>query len=141
MFFDILPSSRRFVLHLKNLHEYIQLEKSCTTLNSGRYFFNRYTYLLQACPAGKSVAAKTDVIQWRGAAAQSFEYKETHGHFPLWIKSMYCGMPGYQIAMEPPNPIAINILHFVCILFLSKPLSFFFLLCISFLFFKPGFKN
>ena len=29
-----------------------------------------------------------------------FDYKEKHGHFPLWNTNVFSGMPNYQIAME-----------------------------------------
>ena len=46
------------------------------------------------------VLSQEDVVQWQGMARNSFEYKKTHGHFPLWTNSMFSGMPAYQIAMD-----------------------------------------
>ena len=46
------------------------------------------------------VMKQYDIAHWKGAVQQSFEYKEKHGHFPLWAVSMYSGMPAYQISME-----------------------------------------
>jgi hypothetical protein len=80
------------------------------------------------------VLQQSDVQQWKGIAESSFKYKETHGHFPLWVNSSFGGMPGYQIAMDSSNPISPAYLHSLFTLFLPAPISFFFLLCISFYF-------
>ncbi|HNP24063.1 MAG TPA: YfhO family protein [Panacibacter sp.] len=80
------------------------------------------------------VLQQSDVIHWKGMAESSFKYKETHGHFPLWVNSMFGGMPGYQIAMDSSNPISIAYLNPLFNLFLPGPFSYFFLLCISFYF-------
>ena len=47
-----------------------------------------------------TVLKQGDIVGWQGMSHQSFEYKEKHGHFPLWTTNMFGGMPGYQIAME-----------------------------------------
>jgi Bacterial membrane protein YfhO len=80
------------------------------------------------------VLQQTDVQQWKGMAESSFKYKETHGHFPLWVNSLFAGMPGFQIAMDSSNPISPGYLHSLFTLFLPAPFSFFFLLCVSFYF-------
>ena len=49
------------------------------------------------------VLFQEDVLQWQGMARNSFQYKENHGHFPLWTNSMFSGMPAYQIAMDPQS--------------------------------------
>ncbi|HRI19298.1 MAG TPA: YfhO family protein [Panacibacter sp.] len=97
--------------------------------------------LLYCRPAleGK-VLQQSDMLHWKGAAQSSFEYKETHGDYPLWVNSLFGGMPGYTIAMAGYNPIAIGYLHYVCTLFLPAPFSYFFLLCISFYFLTQVFK-
>ena len=38
-----------------------------------------------------------DIIQFRGAAQESIEYKERTGENTLWTNSMFGGMPTYQI--------------------------------------------
>jgi len=73
-------------------------------------------------------------------AQNSFKYKETHGHFPLWTNSLFSGMPAYQIAMDPGNPFNLIYLHKVFSLFLLKPVIFFFLLCIGFYFLSQVYK-
>src|SRR4030095_13836166 len=80
------------------------------------------------------VLQQSDVIHWKGMAQNSFKYKETHGHYPLWTNGMFSGMPAYQIAMDPHNPFNLFYLHNLFTLFLGKPFSFFFLLCICFYF-------
>lgn len=59
---------------------------------------------------GKMVQ-QSDVIQWRAMAQQSFEFKEKNGHFPKWTNSMMSGMPTFQIALEPKEPVRIHLLH------------------------------
>jgi len=80
------------------------------------------------------VLQQSDVTQWKGMAQNLFEYKETHGNFPLWTNSMFGGMPAYQIALEASNPVSPVVLHQFFMLFLPKPISYFFLLCVSFYF-------
>jgi len=80
------------------------------------------------------VVNQQDLAHWHGMAQSSFKYKETHGHFPLWVNSMFGGMPGYQIAMDADNSVSLAYLHGVFTLFLPAPISYFFLLCISFYF-------
>lgn len=71
-----------------------------------------------------------DNVGWKGMAQNSFEYKEKHGHFPLWNPNLFSGMPNYQVAMEGksvlPNLIKIFSLG------LPKPINFFYLACICF---------
>lgn len=80
------------------------------------------------------VLQQSDVIQWRAMAKNSFDYKETHGHFPLWTNGMFSGMPAYQIAMEPKVPVSPNWSYWILTLGLPKPISYFFLACICFYF-------
>ena len=80
------------------------------------------------------VLFQEDVLQWQGMAQNSFQYKTTHGHFPLWSNGMFSGMPAYQIAMDgqPVNITAIS--YKLLTLGLPKPVSFFFLACACFYF-------
>ncbi len=74
-----------------------------------------------------------DVAGWQGMSNQSYEYKKIHGHVPLWVTSMFSGMPAYQIAIEG----SFHPLHYIdksIQLWLPKPLNFFFLACICFYF-------
>ncbi len=80
------------------------------------------------------VLFQEDVLQWQGMARNSFQYKENHGHFPLWSNSMFSGMPAYQIAMDPRSVSIPELFSGVLTLFLKKPASFFFLACICFYF-------
>ncbi|WP_153798743.1 YfhO family protein [Foetidibacter luteolus] len=80
------------------------------------------------------VVNQADLSHWKGMAQSSFKYKETHGHFPLWVNSMFGGMPGYQIAMDVDDPVNLGYLHYLFTLFLPQPISFFFLLCTCFYF-------
>ncbi|CAF4659463.1 unnamed protein product, partial [Rotaria sp. Silwood1] len=80
------------------------------------------------------VLQQDDTSQWRAMAQSSFKFKETHGHFPLWTNSMFCGMPAYQIAMDLENVFSTEPLNKIVTLGLPKPASFFFLACICFYF-------
>lgn len=80
------------------------------------------------------VLQQTDVLHWKGMAQGSFEFKEQHGHFPLWTNTLFGGMPSYQVAMEAPNPVSLMYIHKVLTLFLPSPFCFFFLMCLSFYF-------
>jgi hypothetical protein len=84
----------------------------------------------QPATRGK-VLQQSDVMYWRAMAQQSFEYKETHGHFPLWTNSMFCGMPAYFIAMDADNPVSLTNVHSAYMSIFPKPVCFFFLLCLS----------
>ena len=86
------------------------------------------------------VLQQSDVIHWKGMAQDLFKYKETHGHFPLWNNNLFGGMPAYQVAMESSNPLSPGIFHSLFTLNLPKPISFFFLLCISFYFLSQVLK-
>ncbi|MEP6465046.1 MAG: YfhO family protein [Parafilimonas sp.] len=86
------------------------------------------------------VLQQGDIIHWKGMAQNSFKYKETHGHFPLWTNGMFGGMPAYQIAMDPQNPFNLIYIHKVFSLFLGKPFQFFFLLCLGFYFLSQVYK-
>ena len=80
------------------------------------------------------VLFQSDVTQWKAMAQNSFEYKEKHGHFPLWTNGMFSGMPAYQIALEPEVATSPSWFYGIFSLFLPKPISFFFLACVCFYF-------
>ena len=80
------------------------------------------------------VLMQEDVMQWRAMAQNSFQYRELHGHFPLWSNGMFSGMPAFQIAMDGRSVNLPSFAYNVLTLWLAKPLSFFFLACISFYF-------
>src|SRR4051812_42387811 len=76
------------------------------------------------------VLQQTDVVHWRGMAQNSFEYKEAHGHFPLWNTHLFSGMPNYHVAME--NKSFLIDFNKIISLGLPKPISFFFVACVAF---------
>jgi hypothetical protein len=80
------------------------------------------------------VLQQDDTTQWKAMAQSSFEFKEKHGHFPLWTNSMFCGMPAYQIALTAENPFTIYPLSNILSLWLPNPAHFFFIACICFYF-------
>ncbi|MBS1606457.1 MAG: hypothetical protein JST42_27615, partial [Bacteroidetes bacterium] len=77
------------------------------------------------------VVNQSDMLQYKGMAQQSMEYKEKHGHFPLWTESAFGGMPAYTIAMDNP---AVHLGPVVSIISLGlpQPINFFFVACICF---------
>lgn len=77
---------------------------------------------------------QSDMTGWHGMSHQSFEYKEQHGHFPLWLTNMFSGMPAFQVAIEGAwNPLIY--IDRMIQLWLPQPINFFFLACIGFYFF------
>jgi hypothetical protein len=80
------------------------------------------------------VVQQGDVIQWRAMAQQSFEFKEKHGHFPKWTNSMMGGMPTYQIALGPKEPMNIRLDYVQDILTLGfpKPVFYLFIMALCF---------
>ena len=79
------------------------------------------------------VMKQSDVAGWQGMSHQSYTYKEQHGHVPLWITSMFGGMPGYQVAMEG-HYSPLHVIDKIFQLWLPQPMNFFFLACIGFYF-------
>ncbi len=73
------------------------------------------------------VVQQGDVVQWKAMAQQSFEFKEKYGHFPKWTNSMMSGMPGYQIAIGPKNPVVFNFYSVQKVLTLGLPSPVFYL--------------
>ena len=77
-----------------------------------------------------NVLNQHDIIGWKGMAQNALEYKEKHGHFPLWNPNLFSGMPNYQTAMGGkellPNFLKIFTLG------LPKPINFFFFACVCF---------
>lgn len=80
------------------------------------------------------VVYQHDLQGWRGMVQQSIEFKETHGHFPLWTNSLFSGMPAYQISMDATHSLSMGYFEKVISLGLPQPINFFFLACICFYF-------
>jgi hypothetical protein len=75
-----------------------------------------------------------DTNGWKAMSHDSYQYKEAHGHFPLWTENLFSGMPGYQVAMDAPSFSPQYLAFDILTLGLPKPASFFFLACICFYF-------
>lgn len=82
---------------------------------------------------GKAVQ-QGDVIQWKAMAQQSFEFKEKYGHFPKWTNSMMSGMPTFQIALGPKEPMNIHLgyVHDILTLGFPKPVFYLFIAALCF---------
>ena len=79
------------------------------------------------------VLKQSDISSWQAMSHQSMEYKAAKGHYPLWVSTMFSGMPAFQIAIEGAwSPLFVIDRAFQ--LWLPKPMNFFFLACISFYF-------
>lgn len=78
-----------------------------------------------------NVLNQSDTLGWRGAAQQSFEFKEKHGHFPLWTNSMFSGMPAFQVAMEARYNLSLAVLQQFFTVWMPAPASYFFILCLG----------
>ncbi|MHA4811187.1 YfhO family protein [Flavitalea flava] len=78
------------------------------------------------------VVSQSDMVNWKGMAQKSFEYKEKHGHFPLWTESAFGGMPAYTIAIDPTSNVSIGYVGYLLNPGLPQPINFFFLACICF---------
>ncbi|MGZ8523722.1 MAG: YfhO family protein, partial [Chitinophagaceae bacterium] len=77
-----------------------------------------------------NVLNQHDVLGWKGMAQNAFDYKEKHGHFPLWNSNAFSGMPNYQIAMEGKS--ALPDLNKIFSLGLPDPIHYFFIACVCF---------
>src|SRR5215213_3278023 len=77
-----------------------------------------------------NVLNQSDIVGWKSMSHDAFQYKEKHGHFPLWNTHLFSGMPNYQVALEGKSvmPDVVKIMS----LWLPKPMNFFFLACICF---------
>ncbi|HEY4112295.1 YfhO family protein [Puia sp.] len=76
--------------------------------------------------------APGDTAGWKAMAQNSFEYKATHDHFPLWTESLHSGMPAYQVAMDAPSFSPQYLIYKVITFGLPNPAGLFLLACICF---------
>lgn len=76
------------------------------------------------------VLSQHDVLGWKGVAQSAFDYKEKHGHFPLWNANVFSGMPNYMIATEGKS--ILPDLNKIIGLGLPQPINFFFIACLCF---------
>ncbi|WP_336514377.1 YfhO family protein [Pollutibacter soli] len=80
------------------------------------------------------VLQQSDVMHWKGMSKDIQDYRDTHnGVAPLWTKSMFSGMPGFQIATNNNNYISYWA-NEAFSLFIPKPYRFFILACLGFYF-------
>lgn len=77
-----------------------------------------------------NVLNQHDIVGWKGMAQSAFDYKEKHGHYPLWNTNVFSGMPNYMIAME--GKTVMPDMNKVLGLGLPEPIVFFFLSCLCF---------
>lgn len=75
---------------------------------------------------------QSDMSQVGGMAQQSKLFYEANGHYPLWINSLFGGMPGYQIIIGGTHNVTLNWFHYLFTAFLPQAPGLFFLACISF---------
>lgn len=77
-----------------------------------------------------NVLNQHDVLGWKGIAQNSFDYKEKHGHFPLWNPNVFSGMPNYQIQLGGKS--VLPDINAIFSLGLPDPIHYFFIACICF---------
>jgi hypothetical protein len=75
---------------------------------------------------------QSDMSQVAGMAQQSKLFYEANGHYPLWINSLFGGMPAYQIVIGGTHSITLNWFHQLFTGFLPQAPGLFFLACVSF---------
>ncbi len=75
---------------------------------------------------------QSDMSQVAGMAHQSKVFYEANGHYPLWINSLFGGMPAYQIIIGGTHSITLNWFHVLFTGFLPQAPGLFFLACFSF---------
>ena len=89
------------------------------------------TALLFCRPAIEgNVLDQHDIVGWKGMAQNAFDYKEKHGHFPLWNPALFSGMPNYLIAMGGKS--VLPDLSAIFSFGLPQPVNMFFLAALSF---------
>jgi hypothetical protein len=76
------------------------------------------------------VLQQHDIIGAKGMTQNAWEYKEQHGHLPLWNTHVFSGMPNFQLAVEGPKIL----FHYETFrnFGLPKPFAFFFVACVCF---------
>ncbi|MDB5197273.1 MAG: hypothetical protein JWP88_1644, partial [Flaviaesturariibacter sp.] len=84
------------------------------------------------------VLQQHDIVGAKGMAQSAWDYREQHGHLPLWNTHIFSGMPNYQVAVEGPN-ILVNFTS-ILTLGLPRPISFFFLACLCFYILANAFR-
>jgi len=77
------------------------------------------------------VLQQGDVTAVESMKQQSVLYKQQHGVYPLWISSMFSGMPAYNIIYDGPSS-PFGFIDKMMQLWLPKPMNFFFLCSICF---------
>lgn len=76
------------------------------------------------------VLQQHDIVGSQGMAKNAIDFNEKYGHMPLWNTNLFSGMPNFQVLISWPHPL----LDFsqIFTLGLPKPISFFFLACLTF---------
>ncbi len=116
---------------LKNYMNKTLLQKALPHLIAAGIFL--IVSVLFCLPVFQGMAInQSDMSQVGGMAHQSKMFYEANGHYPLWINSLFSGMPGYQISMSGTHNITLNWFHKLFTLFLPQAPGLFFLACISF---------
>ncbi len=52
-----------------------------------------------------------DTLQWRAGAESAIEHRETYGEEPLWVTSMFAGMPSYMVTYHKAVPHLDTLLY------------------------------
>lgn len=77
------------------------------------------------------VLNQSDVIQHKGMAKQSDDFRAKYGHYPLWTESPFSGMPAFTIAYESSSTFLNKLVFF---LYSFSPFILLFFACTCFYF-------
>lgn len=80
-----------------------------------------------------------DIVQWRGGAQESIDFREETGKEPLWTNSMFGGMPGYIIDVNFPKNVLSHIHTFLMKNIFPRPANFIFYYLLGFYILLLGF--
>jgi hypothetical protein len=72
-----------------------------------------------------------DIQQWEGMAKEIADFREEHGTEPLWTRSMFGGMPAYQISVLYPANL-VKYVNDVLLLGMPMPYSYVFMALLGF---------
>lgn len=72
-----------------------------------------------------------DIAQWEGMSKEIQDFREKYGEEPLWTRSMFGGMPAYQISVLYPANL-VRYVNDVLLLWMPAPFSYIFLSLIGF---------
>ncbi len=77
------------------------------------------------------VIGQHDIVQWEGMSKEVQDFRDQYHEEPLWTRSMFGGMPAYQISVLYPANL-IKYVNDVLLLWMPAPFSYIFLALVGF---------